>query len=267
VRRHAEQEVERAARFAKHDLAGLDGGGLLAAQESDPRTLQARLERSAADLAEDRQAERQRAEDLDLGAHRARMQSLVQEQRELERGGRARVGDAKDPDRDSPARESVDRPPTTVDLALIVDVERVLAEPGDSVQIALGAESDDERVGFPSLSIDFCCSLFRMDGVDRSAQDLDAALGQPSQRPLAGAKRVRIEQCPVLPQAHDEGGSAVDQDDFVGRVEALTESDGGGDPAEIPAQDQDASIGGPPARTQLHDRCEAGRPRQMTGPY
>jgi len=58
--RHAEQ-VERAARVAKRDLAGLDGGGLLAAQEPDPRTLQAGFERSAADLAQDWQADRSSA--------------------------------------------------------------------------------------------------------------------------------------------------------------------------------------------------------------
>ena len=79
-------------------------------RNSIARELQLELERPAAGPSDDRQAHRQRAEHGHLGRHPALLEALPQQQRELERGRRARIGRSEDPD-DHPSAGDVPRSP------------------------------------------------------------------------------------------------------------------------------------------------------------
>jgi len=210
------------------------------AQERDAGVLQAGLERAAAGLAEDRQAEWERTEDLDRAADPARPETFVDEHRQLERCRRARVRGAEDADDQSPIGEGLDRRPGAVSLGQVVHVDAALAEARDPVGIPLGAECDDERVGIPAVSIDLRRPLGRMDRTDRPCHHPDAPVAQERQRSFALDQGVRVEHGPVLAKTHDERRPPLDEEDLVGRIKLPAKGDRCGDPAEPSAEDQDA---------------------------
>src|SRR6266542_223170 len=107
---------------ANEAVGGAPASDPAIAQELDAGKLEAHLERSAAGLAQDRQAHRQRAEHLDRAGHAPAPQPLVEEQGKFERGRRTRVWGAEDTDGDATAGESGDGLPGGLNLTQVVDI-------------------------------------------------------------------------------------------------------------------------------------------------
>ena len=101
------------------------------------------------------------------------------------------------------------------------------AKPRDGSGVALRAERHDEDVGRELPAVDGGRPAHGVEGLDLAAPDIDAAAAQGLERTLAQAMGLHAGDAPVLPQAHGEGLSAVDQDDLIGGVEALAEAQGG----------------------------------------
>jgi hypothetical protein len=212
------------------------------------------VEGRAARFAQDGEGLRERREDEHAVRETARLEALGEEEGQLVRSGRTGVRRSEDPDDDPTAGELGDPTGRLVRPGAVVGVEGMGPEPRDAVEVALGAEGDDEGVPADPLEtaargarwleeFDLGSEGSRVDGRDRGPPDVDAAVAEPLERPLAGCVGLDAGEGPVLAEAHREGRPPLHEDDLVGGVEEPSEGHGGGDAAEAAAEDEGASHG------------------------
>ena len=179
-------------------------------------TLRELVEKPLRDLGRDRHRRRHRRQDAELCAFAdpAVDEQVVQEERALERRGRAFEGLAEDPDQDGPAGETgqrVAQPLGAGDRVVLVSAVRKSRR---RVDVVFGAERHDEDVGVVSATIGRHASRRRVHRGHGLLAELDSGLGDLAVRELRGRRIRPAEEDVELREAEREAVVAVDQCDL-----------------------------------------------------
>ena len=94
-----------------------------------------------------------------------------------------------------PVKASIAAAPRSF-AALVVHVDRVLAEARHAARVTFRAEGDDKRVGGDRAAVDLRLARVGPDRVDRARDHLDPTLAQGRERTLAFGQRRGADESP-----------------------------------------------------------------------